>query len=196
MLLHLGEIKTTIAILVASLLSATMSTAAGGSSIRGRYPPGPLILSTARNNPPPERRIQQLSLLSEKNSAFVSECTSFLLSPDSLQDGVISQDEYASFLLSQCRMEGLCGEGTTLGFEQLSIGLQLQFVRGVCPYNCLEDRLACIAGLQDMWIDDGEFGFLVSETGLFEVNELVNDMCVDAYSDAVEMGLITRASGE
>lgn len=143
---------------------------------------------------PPKRRIQS-STRAEMKSHFVDDCSSFLLSPDSIEDGIVSQNEYASFLLSLCRSEDLCDDETNLEFEQLNLGLQLEFVRGACPYVGLEERISCIDDLESMWLEGGEFGFRVSEDGIDAVSRHVKDMCMDTYADVVKMRL-TGALGE
>jgi len=159
------------------------------SRLRGTHPPLHPILSMARDDEhPPERRIQS-STRDVMTSSFVDECSSFLLSPDSIKDGIVSQNEYASFLLSLCRSEDLCDDETNLEFEQLSLGLQLEFVRGVCPYVGLQERISCIDDLMSMWLEGGEFGFRVSEDGIDAVSRHVKDMCMDTYADAVKLRL-------
>ena len=75
-----------------------------------------------------------------------------------------------------------------LGFERISLNLQLAFVRGVCPFNEIGDRLSCIEELETMWLADGVFGYNVSD-GIDELNVLVEDMCESAFGYAIEMGL-------
>eukprot|EP00804_Cyclotella_cryptica_P015296 CCRYP_005407-RB/>CCRYP_005407-RB protein AED:0.31 eAED:0.31 QI:300/1/1/1/1/1/4/241/1227 len=176
--------------LLVFLLQASTHFSGGNfvrSRLRGNHPRLHPMLSIARDNEhPPERRIQS-SIRIGMSSSFVDECSSFLLSPDSITDGIVSQNEYASFLLSQCRFEGLCGDETSLEFEQLDLVLQLKFVSGVCPYFGSEERISCIDDLESMWLGGGEFGFRVSENRIDSVRKHVEDMCMDTYADVVEM---------
>lgn len=175
------------------LLLASMHFSGGNSvrsRLRGTYPKLHPILSMARDDEHPlERKIQSSTRIQMK-SQFVDACSSFLLSPKSIKDGIVSQNEYASFLLSQCRLEGLCDDDTNLEFQQLDLVLQLKFVRGVCPYNGLEEKISCIDDLESMWLEAGEFGFRVSENGIDALSNHVEDMCIDTYVDVAKMRLI------
>ena len=172
--------------LLVSIHSASSSRASHVLRGRQQYHP---ILSIARTQQNPERRIQSSSSFM---SDFTTECTSFLLSPDSVADGIISQTEYSKFLFMRCRSDGLCGAKEEVDFEQLGLNLQLTFVRGVCPYSDVMERISCIQALERMWLDNGLFGYEVrNNQGL---NEHVEDMCMNSYGDAVEMGLIMSPS--
>jgi hypothetical protein len=172
-----------------SLLLATVHIAVGQSPpshhLRGRKTHPFLYLAIEQ---PPERRIQ--SKISSNVAVFTEECMSILLSPTSIEDGIISQDEYASFLYQRCHAEELCGSDELLDFEHLSLNLQLSFVRGVCPYDDVGDRIGCIQELEAMWLGSGIFGYQVPDNDLDLLSGTVEDMCMNVYGYAIELGLI------
>ena len=173
--------------LLVSIHSASSSRSAG-HALRSRQKYHP-ILSIARTKPNPERRIQSSSSFM---SDFTTECTSFLSSPDSVVDGIITQKEYTKFLFMRCRSDGLCDGEEEADFEQLGLNLQLIFVRGVCPYADAIERISCIQALETMWLDNGLFGYEVGNNQ--DLNKQLEDMCMNAYIDAIEMGLIMSPS--
>ena len=138
------------------------------------------VFSIARVEKVPERRTLASS------TEFVSDCTSYLLSTESIKDGIVSQDEFASFLFSRCPKE-LCNGDGMVEFEWISLNLQLSFVRGVCPFKNIEDRINCIEDLENMWLVDGVFGYDVSD-GIDKLEVLIKDMCENAFGYVIEMG--------
>lgn len=141
----------------------------------------------------PSNRRVQVDVENGLQTEYVSECTSFLsTSPGVADDGIISQNDFVLFLLDQCRSQGLCNAKTKLKFEQLEFVLQLKFIRGVCPYKVLEERYNCINDLNQQWQNGNEFGFRVDDAN---AEEFVKGMCLETYSDVVEMGF-TRILGE
>ena len=141
------------------------------------------------------RRVQQAANGGDLRDEWTKGCASLLAREDVVEDGIISQNEFATMLLSQCggRLDGPCPhKGKKLKFEQLDTNLQLDFIRGICPQEEVEDRIDCIYNLNEMWLETDAFGF---ETGDENVDVLVHDMCFETYSDAVEMGF-AGSSGE
>lgn len=141
------------------------------------------------------RRVQQAANGGDLRDEWTKGCISLLAREDVVEDGIISQNEFATMLLSQCRgrLDGPCPhKGKKLKFEQLDTNLQLDFIRGICPQEEVEDRIDCIYNLNEMWLETDAFGF---ETGDENVDVLVHDMCFETYSDAVEMGF-AGSSGE
>ena len=128
---------------------------------------------------------------------YVQECKSFLLTPEIINDGIISQVDFSTFLLHQCRAEELCETNDApLQFEQLQVSLQLLFINGVCPQEELGDKMECIHDLEWMWRNEGEFGFRMEEDGDADsLSGLVGNMCRESYADVGRMGL-TRTLGE
>lgn len=149
------------------------------------------VFSIACAEPLSTRRAQSIT-----SPDFVSQCASFLMSPERTEDGIISQDEFASFLDHRCRADSLCEEvGEELEFERLSLSLQLGFVKNVCQYNDVIENIDCIKKLERMWLNDGVFGFVVE--GSEKLKESVQNLCVNSFRNAVEMGLLSgTAAGE
>ena len=119
---------------------------------------------------------------------FVDDCTSYLLSPDTLEDGIISQTEYTQFLARHCIQQDLCDDGTVVEFEQLDINLQLEFVLGVCNHEDQEGKVQCVTNLEVMWRDNQQFGFDVNNVDM-DLRIDVLDMCANTYNHVLEMGL-------
>jgi len=118
---------------------------------------------------------------------FVDDCTSYLLSPNALEDGVISQTEYTQFLAHHCIQLDLCDDGTVIEFEQLDINLQLEFILGVCNHEYQAEKVQCVTNLEVMWKDNRQFGFDVNNIDMLSFD--VMDMCANTYNHVLEMGL-------
>ena len=118
---------------------------------------------------------------------FVDDCTSYLLSPNALEDGIISQTEYTQFLAHHCIQQELCDEGTVVEFEQLDINLQLEFILGVCNHEDQEGKVQCVTNLEVMWRDNQQFGFDVNDNDMLG-NDIM-DMCANTYNHVLDMGL-------
>ena len=124
----------------------------------------------------------------ESGIPFVDDCTSYLLSPDTLKDGIISQTEYTQFLAHHCIEQELCDEGTVVEFEQLDINLQLEFVLGVCNHEDQVGKVQCVTNLEVMWRDNQQFGF-VNDNDMNLLSNDVMDMCANTYNHVLDMGL-------
>ena len=109
--------------------------------------------SSASSPLPPQQRRR------EQDDEYVQQCSAFLTSENVVADGIISQDDFVDFMLTQCQAEGVCSEETTLGFEQLDINVQLKFIMGVCSQEDFTDRSNCIYNLHDQWLENEIFGF-------------------------------------
>jgi len=123
----------------------------------------------------------------ESGIPFVDDCTSYLLSPDTLEDGIISQTEYTQFLARHCIQQDLCDDGTVVEFEQLDINLQLEFVLGVCNHEDQVRKVQCVTNLEVMWRDNQQFGFDVNDNDMLSND--VMDMCANTYNHVLDMGL-------
>jgi len=123
----------------------------------------------------------------ESGIPFVDDCTSYLLSPDTLKDGIISQTEYTQFLAHHCIEQELCDDETFIEFEQLDINLQLEFVLGVCNHEDQAEKVQCVTNLEVMWRDNRQFGFDVNDNDLLSFD--VMDMCASTYNHVLDMGL-------
>ncbi|KAL7539367.1 hypothetical protein ACHAXR_009277, partial [Thalassiosira sp. AJA248-18] len=117
---------------------------------------------------------------------FADECTSYLLSPDFLEDGIISQTEFVRFLIHHCIQKGICDDRTIITFEELNVSLQLEFIFGVCSHDTQVGKAQCIDNLKTMWRDGNQFGFDVDADDL---GLLVNEMCYMSHGYVLEMGL-------
>lgn len=172
---------------------AAAATTSGAAAADGGGGPASVRLRGSQRSHPafsiaragrPQRRIRAVN-----GSEFALQCALFLLSPERLEDGIISQDEFTAFLDHRCISEGRCANGDEqLEFERLSLDLQLGFVIGVCPIADLATRIGCIKSLEESWLDSGVFGFQVNAEE--NLSELVQEMCSGAYSDAVDASLI------
>ena len=92
-------------------------------------------------------------------------------------------------LLDQCQLDNLCPPNYQLTFDRLPVALQKDFIDGVCP---MDDRFECITGLYEMWVDTGLFGFRADDP---DIGDLVPNMCISTYSDAVDSGF-AKSAGE
>lgn len=81
----------------------------------------------------------------------------------------------------------MCDDGTVITFEELDVGLQLEFILGICYHDKLVGKAQCIADLKTMQENGNEFGFDADVDGL---EELVREMCFVSYHYILEMGLI------
>lgn len=117
---------------------------------------------------------------------FVDECKTTLLSAESIEDGTISQIEFADFLVSRCKAEGLCGKESKIAFEELDVGLQLDFILGVC----FEDTEDCISSLEADWRNGSHFGFDAKDEHVADSLEV---LCLSAFEYAVSVGLVTTS---
>lgn len=132
-----------------------------------------------------QRRIQAIPADGQDGGEYIQQCESFLSDPNVADDGIISQIDFADMLLHQCHLDNLCPNKFTLKFEQLDVPLQLKFIKGICHHEELTDRFDCIRDLEDMWLEGDEFGF---DADAEDVDDLVKDMCLETFVDAVEMG--------
>ena len=127
----------------------------------------------------------------QEDTPFVDDCTNYLLSPNGLDDGIVSDMEFAQFLSYHCIKRGLCNYGTAIAFEELDVGIQLEFVFGVCSHEeqTKKEKVQCIDDLEMMWTHGDQFGFHVNDYYLGGLTVDVRSMCINAYGYALEMGL-------
>jgi len=118
---------------------------------------------------------------------FVTECVAFLSLSDSIQDGVVSQNEFTSFLVSRCISDKMCNGEFDIPFEHLTLDLQLRFIKAVCSHKFIEEKNVCDE-LERMWLESRVFGFQVIED--VNLSELIEEICTEAYDDAIEMKLV------
>jgi hypothetical protein len=104
---------------------------------------------------------------------FVEECHQIFIG-----DGVVSQVEFADFVANRCRVEGLCNDNFKLSFEQLDVGLQLDFILGACN----DDMKDCID-------EYGHFGI----EGADGIETSIKVLCSSAFEYALSMGLATTS---
>ena len=115
--------------------------------------------------------------------SFVAECNNVLLSPEFVEDNIVSQIEFASFLMNRCRAEGLCEDSSKVSFEQLDLQLQLDFILGACGDGTVE----CIGELEADWRNGTHFGFDAEDE---DIENSVDKLCMKAYDYAISMGLV------
>lgn len=127
-----------------------------------------------------------------EQSDFVDQCSAALLSDDVIQDGLISQDEFAAFLSNYCAQANLCDAGSQVDFTELSMQLQLSFVLLICDQPEESERELCL----DSLIDSGEeFGYNVSEETNVDMEQEVGELCSQSYVYAAQMGLLPSTAG-
>ncbi|KAL3822455.1 hypothetical protein ACHAXA_006883 [Cyclostephanos tholiformis] len=118
---------------------------------------------------------------------------SYLLSPISIEDGIVSQCDLVDMLLYSCRLRGPCSDDDEndrhrdgLSFETLDIDLQLNFIEVICPP--MNGKFDCVVDLYEMWLDIGIFGFAANYDD-HALNDTVRETCLMTYPHAIEMGL-------
>jgi hypothetical protein len=140
-----------------------------------------------------DERLRSFNLFNDEvktvEEIFVKGCKTSLLSSPTTNDEIISQIDYTAMLLDQCQLDNLCPPNYQLTFDRLTVALQKDFIDGVCP---MDDRFECISGLYDMWVDTGLFGFRADDP---DIGDLVSNMCMSTYSDAVDSGF-AKSAGE
>jgi hypothetical protein len=129
----------------------------------------------------------------DQETVFVDECTSFLLSGDTLDDGLISQDEFANFLSGYCILLGACSTDTELEFMNLSVELQLSFLLFICDQPTDLEREQCLDSLVS---DGGEFGYDLSVNELATVEMEVEQLCSQSFQYASLTGLLPPTVGK
>lgn len=151
------------------------------------------VFNVAIYNEPSQtmRRVQ--STTNSLHNDYVAACSTYLMSADVTEDGIISQHEFVDFLLNQCRAEEICPKKMRLNFEKLDVNVQMKFIRGICHQEDFVDRSRCIYGLHEMWLDENMFGFRTGEDE--DTQSLVQNMCSDIYPDIGQLGL-TRTAGK
>jgi hypothetical protein len=138
---------------------------------------------------------------------YVRECASYLLSPTSIEDGLLSQYDLVDMLLGVCRLRGPClddgDDHVDLTFDALSVDLQLSFIEVVCPLD-MRNKFDCVLDLYRTWLDYGIFGFVIpyddddeeEDDDRRSLDDVVRETCVATYPYAVEMGLLATSEGE
>ena len=119
---------------------------------------------------------------------FEEECKDVLLSPSVLDDGIVSQIEFTSFLGDRCIAEGLCDGQSKIAFENLDVELQLDFILGACrasaeAEDCVDDLKAAYGT---------HFGY---DAGSEDLEAMVGKLCHSAFEYALSNGL-AETSGE
>jgi hypothetical protein len=176
------------------------ATTSHSSSSSRRRRPGSSNSSTRRR----EGRDDQVASLGSPPTAkdeYARECMSYLLSPKSIEDGMISQYDLVDMLLTVCRFHGPCldddDHAHDLTFDTLDVDLQLSFIEVVCPP--IEGKFDCVLDLYGTWLDYGIFGFVIAydddddddDDDHRSLDDVVRETCVATYPHAVEMGLAT-----
>lgn len=124
---------------------------------------------------------------------YVDSCRSYLLAPETLDDGLVSQSDFAAFLLDHCRSQQLCQHRFRLAFENLDVSIQLKFINGICRHGAeISERFECILELNSMYIEGNRFGFLAGDP---QLEWRVGEMCSDSFPEVAAMGL-TKSAGE
>lgn len=118
---------------------------------------------------------------------FVEQCTFVLLSDDTVDDGLISQDEFADFLSGYCIFLNVCDPDTEFDFESLSVQLQLAFVLFICDQPEDLERERCLDSLNDM---GEQFGYDMSAETFSSLELEVKQLCSQAYPHSLLMGLL------
>jgi hypothetical protein len=150
---------------------------------------GSCIFASALPSSSLRRRIQ---VAVDQETVFVDECTSFLLSDDTLDDGLISQDEFASFLSDYCILLGVCSADTELEFQNLSVELQLSFLLFICDQPQELEREECL----DSFVSEGgEFGYDLSLNEFAVVETEVEQLCSQSFQYASITGLLPPTVG-
>jgi len=154
------------------------------------YPPS--TSSSAPSHRPTLQHQPHDAPSTSSSESFADECASHLLTPEISKDKIVSQTEFASFLLRHCIRAGLCDDAMDISFEELEVGLQLEFVWGACSNRMANGHdehggtIECIEGLEAMWRSGEEFGFDASTKNL---ESRVRDMCWMSFGYVLEMGL-------
>ena len=185
------------------LVGATPNANAGVSSSNGKFLRGRSKLNdifdialrthgtfTSSPVPPWQRKARA----DDPVVAYAQQCSTFLTSQEVIADGIISQDEFTDFMITQCRAEDICAENTKITFDQLDLDVQLKFIAGICAEEDFTEKSNCIYDLHDMWIDSRIFG-LRTNGEIDDVKSLIHAMCAEVYFDAVKMGF-ARTTGK
>jgi hypothetical protein len=135
----------------------------------------------------------QLAVLDQETD-FVDECKSFLLSDDTLDDGLISQDEFANFLTEYCISLNVCDNAgvTNFEFQNLSVELQLSFLLFICDQPQDLERKKCLDSLVN---EGGEFGYDLSVNEFALVEMEIEQLCSQSFQYASFMGLLPPTIG-
>lgn len=153
------------------------------------YPP------TTHTNLRHHAAVRNLGLTTTGLSAeeFVNQCTTHLLSDDTVTGDLISQEEFAQFLSNLCIEQQVCEEGTVLDFDNLSVELQLAFVSFLCNEPTESEREDCLNALKESGIS---FGYDVNDEEDVEVLESeIQQLCADAYLYAMRSGILPLTMG-
>lgn len=103
-------------------------------------------------------------------AAFSAACTSELLSPAVTSDTLISQTEFANFILNYCISQQVCRRGDQLTYGDLPIALQLAFLNPNCQApHCNPDTSAA------------QFGYLYTPATQTAVETSIGQLCDTIY---------------
>lgn len=187
-------------LLLMSAIYSLVATADNGKFLRGRRTLNDVFsvalhthdTSAAAHvpHPPLRRRRARSDLLDE----WVHQCSTFLSSETVVADGIISQNEFADFIVMQCRAEDVCPKEMKLKFEQLDLNMQLKFIGSICHQEDFVDKSNCIYDLHDMWLETNIFGYTTDDES-DNTQSLIHSMCSEVYIDAVRMGF-ARTTGK
>lgn len=119
---------------------------------------------------------------------FVTECFSYLLSPELTSDDLISQNDFTEFITHHCIQTEICEEGRVITFEELDISLQIAFILGVCSVDDEDSRMSCLDDLRVTWNSGNNFGL---DADVEDINMLIWNLCAYSYGHLLEMGLTT-----
>jgi hypothetical protein len=121
-----------------------------------------------------------LAEYSETQILFISSCTDSFLSDSVVEDGILSQKEFAAELVVFCKtytnpLQGGC-EKT---FTQLSAQVQLLFANEVCPIKKgMQGQMDCVKDLDTLNVMGTDFGYIVSPGRMPKVEMKVENMCI------------------
>lgn len=140
--------------------------------------PTPFIVSTQM----PSIEIKATNTFDKTSPTFEEECKGVLLSPSVLDDGIVSQIEFTSFLDDRCKAEGLCEGQSKIAFEHLDVEFQLDFILGACP----GDTEDCVDDLKAAWNNGTHFGY---DVGNEDIEKMIDKLCYSALEYAHSNGL-------
>jgi hypothetical protein len=121
-----------------------------------------------------------LAEYSETQILFIGSCTDSFLSDAVLQDGILSQKDFAAGLVGFCKTyTNPLQVGCEKTFTQLSIQVQLLFANAVCPIEGgMQAQMDCVKDLDTLNEMGTDFGYIVSQEMMPQVEMNVENMCI------------------